>query len=332
MTSERRGWRSRLRRLRGRCWTSQASSPLTIFAKRSKRPDRLELVDISALVDLCEAPSNRSRSRQRAHPVAAPHRLGTVPQTRSALEHRFLRTCQRAGLPPPAVNVPVSGLEVDALWSHERLVVELDGYAYHRGRAAFERDRRRDAALVLAGYRVVRITHWRLLNVSCRRSPRRFDRFSARGGASCPARASRGTPRPALASATAPPWWPRQLLTPSVVDGDRDREVLDRETGRVEEGDVAIGAAAGCAAGEDIAEPGRRDRGSPCPPRRRRRARLPSMPGPTRHRGGGSVPDGGLDLGLARSVGADQGEMLSGRRSEARITGSAPGVTVTTTS
>ena len=58
----------------------------------------------------------------------------------------------------------MSGFEVDALWSHERLVVELDGYAYHRGRAAFERDRRRDAALVLAGYRVVRITHWRLLN------------------------------------------------------------------------------------------------------------------------------------------------------------------------
>jgi very-short-patch-repair endonuclease len=41
-------------------------------------------------------------------------------------------------------------------------VVEVDGYAYHGSRAAFERDRRRDADLTAAGYRVVRIT-WRQL-------------------------------------------------------------------------------------------------------------------------------------------------------------------------
>lgn len=40
------------------------------------------------------------------------------------------------------------------------LVVELDGHAYHARAAAFERDRRRDADLAAAGYRVVRLT-WR---------------------------------------------------------------------------------------------------------------------------------------------------------------------------
>jgi very-short-patch-repair endonuclease len=40
--------------------------------------------------------------------------------------------------------------------------VELDGHAYHRSRAAFERDRIRDATLQLAGYRVLRVTHARL--------------------------------------------------------------------------------------------------------------------------------------------------------------------------
>jgi len=41
-------------------------------------------------------------------------------------------------------------------------VVEVDGYAYHSHRNAFERDRRRDADLAAAGYRVIRVT-WRQL-------------------------------------------------------------------------------------------------------------------------------------------------------------------------
>ena len=56
----------------------------------------------------------------------------------------------------------MAGWEVDAVWPVHRLVVEVDGYAYHGTWAAFERDRRKDAALVAAGYRVIRIT-WRQL-------------------------------------------------------------------------------------------------------------------------------------------------------------------------
>jgi very-short-patch-repair endonuclease len=39
-------------------------------------------------------------------------------------------------------------------------VVEVDGFAFHSTRAAFERDRVRDAQLHAAAYRVMRIT-WR---------------------------------------------------------------------------------------------------------------------------------------------------------------------------
>jgi very-short-patch-repair endonuclease len=56
----------------------------------------------------------------------------------------------------------VAGYEVDAYWPAERLIVEVDGWAYHSSREAFERDRRKDAALQAAGRRVVRIT-WRRL-------------------------------------------------------------------------------------------------------------------------------------------------------------------------
>lgn len=62
----------------------------------------------------------------------------------------------------PALNAVAAGYEVDAVGMRQRLVVELDGYAFHRTRAAFERDRARDIALQLAGYRVLRITSERL--------------------------------------------------------------------------------------------------------------------------------------------------------------------------
>ena len=41
----------------------------------------------------------------------------------------------------------VEGELVDALWREERVIVELDGYAFHKFRAQFEADRRRDAKL-----------------------------------------------------------------------------------------------------------------------------------------------------------------------------------------
>jgi very-short-patch-repair endonuclease len=82
--------------------------------------------------------------------------------TRSEAERRLVELVRAAGLPQPRTNARVAGLEVDAVWTQQRLVVEVDGWTYHRTRAAFERDRSRDARLLIAGYRVYRIT-WRQL-------------------------------------------------------------------------------------------------------------------------------------------------------------------------
>ena len=80
--------------------------------------------------------------------------------TRSELERRFLRLCAKAALPSPEVNARVGDHEVDFLWREARLIVETDGYRYHRGRASFEHDHQRDAELATAGYEVLRFT-WR---------------------------------------------------------------------------------------------------------------------------------------------------------------------------
>jgi very-short-patch-repair endonuclease len=87
---------------------------------------------------------------------------GAPALTRSEAEERLLALLRAAELPPTAVNARIGRHEVDLLFEPERLVVEMDGFAYHRTRSAFERDRLRDAELQAAGYRVVRVT-WRQL-------------------------------------------------------------------------------------------------------------------------------------------------------------------------
>ena len=82
--------------------------------------------------------------------------------TRSEAEKRLRALCRSAALSMPRMNVKRAGWEVDAVWDAQRLVVEVDGYASHGPRAGFERDRRKDADLMLAGYRVLRVT-WRRL-------------------------------------------------------------------------------------------------------------------------------------------------------------------------
>jgi very-short-patch-repair endonuclease len=80
--------------------------------------------------------------------------------TRSEAERRLLDVLEVRGLRAPETNVRVGRYEVDLLWRAERLVVEVDGYAFHATRAAFERDRVRDAELQASGLAVVRVT-WR---------------------------------------------------------------------------------------------------------------------------------------------------------------------------
>lgn len=99
--------------------------------------------------------------------------------TRSAFEDAFIAFAQRHGLPRPEVNCVVAGHEVDALFRDHDLAVELDGYRYHDGRRAFERDRDRDADLLAAGIATVRVT-WRRLASTPEREATRLRAILAR--------------------------------------------------------------------------------------------------------------------------------------------------------
>jgi very-short-patch-repair endonuclease len=83
-------------------------------------------------------------------------------RSRSDLEAHFLKLCRRYGLPMPEVNAKVGRWEVDFLWRVQRLAVETDSFAYHRGSVAFEDDHARDLDLRAAGFTVLRFSERQL--------------------------------------------------------------------------------------------------------------------------------------------------------------------------
>jgi very-short-patch-repair endonuclease len=117
------------------------------------------------LLDLRREVTPQELGRARREAEVLGYRLddasGIEPDlTRSELERRFLRLCERSSLPSPEVNARVGDHVVDFLWRRSGLVVETDGFRYHPGRASFEHDHRRQAQLVAAGFEVLRFT-WR---------------------------------------------------------------------------------------------------------------------------------------------------------------------------
>ena len=120
----------------GHCSTSppdsrQASSPVPSKPPRYSGGSHL----IPSLSSSRATPTTGERAALRTHrPDPA--------FTSSEAERRLLELIRAARLPDPRTNVKVGGHEVDLLWPAQRLIVEVDGFAFHSTRAAFERDRR----------------------------------------------------------------------------------------------------------------------------------------------------------------------------------------------
>jgi hypothetical protein len=114
---------------------------------------RAGLLHPAAIIDVTE--------RFSTHPGAS-HLRAVLTElknpTRSEFEQAFLVFCRAHQLPTPLVNVQVAGHEVDAFFPEHGLIVELDGWEFHRDRHAFEEDRDRDADALALGLLTVRVT------------------------------------------------------------------------------------------------------------------------------------------------------------------------------
>ncbi len=84
--------------------------------------------------------------------------------SRSPLEDDYRPWGKRYNVPAAAYNVRIGPYEADVYYRAERLIVELDGWGFHRTKKAFEDDRERDAYMLARGIATVRLTRERMTN------------------------------------------------------------------------------------------------------------------------------------------------------------------------
>jgi very-short-patch-repair endonuclease len=109
------------------------------------------IVDLAPMLTPAQLATTLGEADRRAQlDVAAVERALRRIKGRHGQGHRRLNA---------ALNAPAAGFEVDALWRRERVVVELDGWLHHSGRAAAAVDRDKTNKLQVAGYVVLRFMH-----------------------------------------------------------------------------------------------------------------------------------------------------------------------------
>lgn len=145
--------------------------PRTIFDLAAILPKRdieramheaeyLRLYDHLSLTDLLQRyPGRRGTRTLRA--ILYDRDSGTYVSHEEFLD-LFLAVIEEAGLPRPETGAWIDGHEIDCVWREQRLMVELDGWAAHGTRRAYERDRARDRRFTRNGWRVIRVT-WEAL-------------------------------------------------------------------------------------------------------------------------------------------------------------------------
>jgi predicted transcriptional regulator of viral defense system len=134
--------------------------PKDSLAKAINEAERQHAFDLTAVEEaLARTRTRNGTGHAKLRAVLVEAAADGLDVTRSELEDRFLALLQRHGLPRPKTNVWVGPHEVDALWPTHRLAVELDGWASHHTRRAFQHDRTKANALQAKGLRVLRYTY-----------------------------------------------------------------------------------------------------------------------------------------------------------------------------
>ncbi|MFD4184109.1 DUF559 domain-containing protein [Rhodococcus sp. NPDC058514] len=139
--------------------------PLTVLEAAVELPRGSVLMDRAlqrhTTLPILTAVHERNRGRRGAGAAARLLRAAGEGG-HSEAERMLLRILRSSGLAGWRPHVLSHGFEIDVAFPERRVAVEVDGWAWHRDAARFNRDAERQNILVNAGWHVLRFTWHRL--------------------------------------------------------------------------------------------------------------------------------------------------------------------------
>jgi Protein of unknown function (DUF559) len=136
------------------CWRSRRCSSRPALARALRESVRLELTTVPRIADALGRAAPRCRSRSLAQAIARYAGL-PIERARSGAEVRAMEVLRDAGHPLPELNERRAGEEADLSWTHERLIIEIDGVPFHLDAGE---DARKQAIWESAGWTVRRLS------------------------------------------------------------------------------------------------------------------------------------------------------------------------------
>lgn len=139
--------------------------------------DNLPTLHLKAVQD-----AQRRAPNRRGAPLVTRLIEADRAHTRSEFERRFQRFVGTHDLPrPDDLNIRVAGHQADCFYANARLVIELDGRAFHRRRKQLRTDREKDIDYQLDRVKIMRLVWDDLHRQSASRTVDRITRMLALG-------------------------------------------------------------------------------------------------------------------------------------------------------
>lgn len=137
------------------------AKPLTVLESAIVRPGGAKLLDnaLQRHVDLRDLWSAQVRNKGRyGSPVARMLLQAAADGARSAAERLLVKLLMKAGITGWKANYPVGRYKVDVGFPEAMLALETDGWAFHSDAEVFQTDRKRQNAIILLGWQILRFT------------------------------------------------------------------------------------------------------------------------------------------------------------------------------
>jgi len=142
-------------------WLRTTAPALTVLEASVNPSGGAAIMDtaLQRRLDLEDLRRAHERNRGRRGAVAAQTLLkAAAGGARSEAERLMVQLLEQARITGWYANFPVGNYVIDIAFPHQRIAIEIDGWAFHSDQEAFQRDRARQNRLSLQGWQVLRFT------------------------------------------------------------------------------------------------------------------------------------------------------------------------------